>query len=386
MITEAHNPIYFITHEFFPHRGGIATFTEEMARAATALGIEIEVWAQANRSNAEFNWSFPVKRLPLKGTHNLGCQLKLARHMIRHRRELRRATVYIPEPGPMLTMMMLQWARAFRPKRLLLTFHGSEILKFSDSPTARPLTRRLIQSAETVSTLTNYTQQLLLQHFPEASEKAVLTPGALRSDFEIAPGHHRSERNDKTIVLTVGRLHPRKGQDLVLEALMALPAHLRDRTEYWIVGVGRTNGYESRLRAKAATSGVKVQFLGDVTNRDLGRIYDRADIFAMTSVDYGMSVEGFGLVYLEAAAHGLPVVAHRVGGVPEAVVDNHTGILVPPMHLPSLTLAFKRLITNPGLCRTFGENGREWARRNCWMKSAEMLFAAERSLAPATAA
>jgi glycosyltransferase involved in cell wall biosynthesis len=82
----------------------------------------------------------------------------------------------------------------------------------------------------------------------------------------------------------------------------------------------------------------------------------------------------------------LPVVAHRVGGVPEAVVDNHTGILVPPMHIPSLTLALKRLITNPSLRRTFGENGSEWARQNCWMKSAETLFAPQASLAAMAAA
>ncbi|HUG11921.1 MAG TPA: glycosyltransferase family 4 protein [Opitutaceae bacterium] len=386
MTTKAHNPVYFVTHEFFPHRGGIATFTEEMARATTALGFDIEVWAQANRSDAERQWSFPVKRLPLKGTHDLACQLKLARHMIRHRRDLRKATVYIPEPGPMLTMMMLQWARAFRPKRLLLTFHGSEILKFAASPTARPLTRKLIQSADLVSTLTNYTQRLLLEHFPEARGKAVLTPGALRTDLEISSIGDRGGRGDKCIVLTVGRIHPRKGQDIVIDALKALPSHVRDRTEYWIVGVGKGNGYESRLRATAANSGLTVRFFGDVTNRELGRIYDQADIFAMTSVDHGMSVEGFGLVYLEAAAHGLPVVAHRVGGVPEAVVDNHTGILVPPMNIPSLTLALKRLITNPSLRRTFGENGSEWARRSCWMKSAESLFAPQASLAAMAAA
>ncbi len=63
---------------------------------------------------------------------------------------------------------------------------------------------------------------------------------------------------------------------------------------------------------------------------ELSEIYDSADIFAMTSVDYGSSVEGFGLVYLEAAAHRLPVVAHAVGGVAEAIVDEVTGLLVPP--------------------------------------------------------
>ena len=386
MTTEAQNRVYFVTHEFFPHRGGIATFTEEMARATTALGLDIEVWAQATRGDADRHWSFPVKRLPLKGTHNLSCQLKLAKHMIHNRRSIRRSTVYLPEPGPMLTMMMLQWARAFRPKRLLLTFHGSEILKFADSPTARPLTRRLIASADMVSTLTNYTQQLLFERFPEAAGKAVLTPGALRSDFELADDVDRSHRNGKTIVLTVGRLHPRKGQDVVIEALAALPSHVREVTEYWIVGIGRNGSYENRLRDMAANCGVTVRFFGDVTNRELSRIYDQADIFAMTSVEHGMSIEGFGLVYLEAAAHGLPVVAHRVGGVPEAVVDSHTGILVPPLHIPSLTHALQRLITNPQLRRTFGENGRDWARRNCWSQSAEALFLPEGSVAAMVAA
>ncbi len=370
----AHNPLYFVTHEFFPKKGGIATFTEEIARATVALGYDLEVWAQANSSEPEKQWPFSVKRLPLKGTHDLSCQLRLARYMIRHRRALRRATVYLPEPGPMLTMMMLGWARAFRPRRLILTFHGSEILKFSDSPTARPLTRRLIQSADKVSTLTNYTQQLLLERFPEAAGKAVLTPGALRSDFDVTQSTRRADRGDKVVILTVGRLHPRKGQQFVLEALMALPSHLRARTEYWLVGAGKDNAHEDRLRATASNSGISVRFFGDVTDRELDRIYDQADIFAMTSTEHEMSVEGFGLVYLEAAAHGLPVVAHSVGGVPEAVVDNHTGILVPPVDLPALTLALKRLITNPSLRRALGENGLEWSRRNCWKKSAEILF------------
>lgn len=375
MTLNAQQPLFFVTHEFFPQRGGIATFTEEIARATTALGHEVEVWAQSNDSDPEKEWPFRVKRLPLKGTHDLRCQIALARYMIRHRRMLRQSTVYLPEPGPMMAMMMLGWVSAFRPRKLILTFHGSEILKFADSPTARPLTRRLIQSAEKVSTLTNYTRQLLVDRFPEAAGKTVLTPGALRSDFDVSTAPQRPDRGDKVVVLTVGRLHPRKGQQFVLEALMALPSHLRARTEYWLVGTGKNDDYENHLRGMAANCGVTVRFFGDVTDGELDRIYDQADVFAMTSIQQGMSVEGFGLVYLEAAAHGLPVVAHNVGGVPEAVVDNHTGILVPPADLPALTLALKRLITNPALRRAFGENGREWSRRNCWMKSAETLFA-----------
>lgn len=94
----------------------------------------------------------------------------------------------------------------------------------------------------------------------------------------------------------------------------------------------------------------------------------------MTSIDYRHSVEGFGLVYLEAAAHGLPIVAHAVGGVPEAVVDNLTGLLVPPRHPAQLAAAFEKLISDPALRARLGAAGRDWARRNRWEHSASLLF------------
>src|SRR5882757_4291495 len=188
LATAAGQSLFLITHEFYPVRGGIATFTEEIARASASLGYNIEVWAQSASPAVErADWPFRLRRLPLKGTHGIRCQVQLARELIRHRRDLRHATVYLPEPGPMMTMMLLQFFHAFRPRRLVLTFHGSEILKFAQSPLRRWLTRRLIGHAARISTLSNYTQELLLSHFPEAAEKIFLTPGALRSDFAVVP-------------------------------------------------------------------------------------------------------------------------------------------------------------------------------------------------------
>ena len=94
----------------------------------------------------------------------------------------------------------------------------------------------------------------------------------------------------------------------------------------------------------------------------------------MTSRQLDRSIEGFGLVYLEAAAHGLPVVAHHVGGVADAVVDGRTGLLVPENRPAQLAAAFERLIHDRDLRLRLGEAGREWARRNCWKASAEALF------------
>jgi phosphatidylinositol alpha-1,6-mannosyltransferase len=365
--------VFLITHEFAPVRGGIATFAEEIAKATVRLGYDVEVWAPSAPPQAEENWPFRLRRLPLKGTHNLWCQFRLARQLIRTRRQLRHAVVYLPEPGPMMTMMTLQFFRAFRPHRLVLTFHGSEILKFARSPWRRWLAGRLIRHASRVSTLTHYTRALLLASFPEAAGKIVLTPGALRTDFVVVPPKPVRPR-EKIIVLTVGRLHPRKGQLLTLRALQALAPKVRARLEYWVVGGPGKGGYAETLRAAAAESDLAVRFLDNVSDDELGELYDRADIFAMTSVNLERSIEGFGLVYLEAAAHGLPVIAHDVGGVSEAVADGVTGLLVPPDRPAQLAAAFERLIHDETLRHRLGDAGRAWAGRNCWQESATALF------------
>ncbi len=374
MAVSAAAPVFLITHEFYPKRGGIATFTEEIARASAGLGYNVEVWAQSAPYAADKDWPFRLRRMPLKGTHDLACQLRLARELIRHRRNLRHATVYLPEPGPMMTMMLLQFFKAFRPDRLVLTFHGSEILRFSGSPLRRWLAGRLIAHATRVSTLSNYTQELLLSHFPAAADKIFLTPGALRSDFAVVPPKPAPQK-ENIVILTVGRLHPRKGQLLTLQALQMLPPAVRSRLEYWVVGGQSKGRYGQQLReAAAAQPDLAVRFFGNLPDEELAGIYEGADIFAMTSVTLDRSVEGFGLVYLEAAAHGLPVVAHDVGGVKEAVIDNVTGLLVEPDRPAQLAAAFEKLIHDPELRLRLGSAGREWAMRNCWKESAEALF------------
>jgi glycosyltransferase involved in cell wall biosynthesis len=155
-----------------------------------------------------------------------------------------------------------------------------------------------------------------------------------------------------------------------------LPPEVRARVEYWIVGGQSKDRYEEKLRATAAAMpGLAVRFLGNLPDEELSSIYDRADIFAMTSVSHGQSIEGFGLVYLEAAAHGLPVVAHDIGGVSEAVLDGETGLLVPPDRPAQLAAAFEKLIHDPALRHRLGDAGRTWAGRNCWKQSAAALFA-----------
>lgn len=370
-------PVVIITHEFFPKRGGIATFTEEIAQAAANLGHKVEVWAQRAEPAEEKPWPFTVRRMPISGTHNLLCRLKAISWLIRERRRLRHSLVYFPEPGPMLALMTLLPVRSFLPRRLVLTFHGSEVLRFHADPSTRWFTRRLIRHAFRISTLTRHVQDLLCQRFPEATAKAVLSPGALRAGFATRPCKNKTHSNDQTrplVVLTVGRLHPRKGQLLTLKALQALPPDLAARTEYWIAGSTSKSSYERILRQAAAVPGLTVRFLGNLPDAELDHVYAQADVFALTSIDHGHSVEGFGLVYLEASAHGLPIVAHRVGGVAEAVVDGETGLLIAPDQPSALTEAFRQLLSDSALRQHMGEAGRAWAQSTTWEQAAALLF------------
>ncbi len=365
-------PLTVITHEFFPMMGGIATFVEEMATALHGLGHRTEVWAPLAATPIERRFPFAVKRVPLKGTQDITCQLRMAREMIAHRAQLQRGIVYLPEPGPLLAMTYLQFLRLFKPARLILTFHGSEVQNFASRPTARLLVGQLIRLADRISAPSRFTSGLLAQHFPAAASKTVLTPGAVRAHFAQGSGA-RATKGSRIVIVTVGRLHPRKGQMHVLEALNTLPDSVLQNVEYWIIGRSVRGNYEACLRRRAADARFPVSFHGNIDHDDLELIYRRSDIFALTSVNHGKSVEGFGLAYLEASAFGLPVVGHDVGGVSEAVLHGRTGLLVPPGDRASLAAALEKLICDATLRRTLGDNGVRWAREHTWHDSARAL-------------
>ncbi len=175
-----------VTHEFFPHRGGIAVYAAEMARAATELGYQVEVWAPRLPAHvAEPDWTFAVRRLPLAGDHSLRSQWRMARALSREAIRLRNAVLYIPEPGPLLAMLLLQYFDAIQPAQLALTFHGSEIQRLASRRVLRWSTGHLLARASRISVVSDYARKLLASNFPAASAKVVVTPGALRPNLRL---------------------------------------------------------------------------------------------------------------------------------------------------------------------------------------------------------
>ena len=220
-----------------------------------------------------------------------------------------------------------------------------------------PIFNRLLANAHSLVTISHANAQRL--HDLGLPPPEILYPGTHPDRF-VPPAVPPA---GPPVLLTVARLVNRKGIDTVL---LTLPS-LLDRSpdlQYWIVG----NGPErASLEQQAQELGIlqAVRFMAEVSDTELPEIYRRATAFVMPSrADYHAgSVEGFGIVYLEASASGLPVVAARSGGAAEAILENETGLLVPPDDPQALAQAISRLFDDPALRQRMGRAGRRWVER-----------------------
>jgi phosphatidyl-myo-inositol dimannoside synthase len=172
----------------------------------------------------------------------------------------------------------------------------------------------------------------------------------------------------------VSRLWPRKGQDMLIRALPTIRRRVPDAA-LLLVGAGP---YEERLRTMADELGVgeHVIMTGRVPWEELPAHYAAGDVFAMPCRTHGrgLDVEGLGIVYLEASATGLPVVAGRSGGAPETVLEDVTGHVVDGRDVDQIADRVATLLADPALAAEMGEAGRRWVSRNWrWEKIANRL-------------
>ncbi|MFP4173922.1 MAG: glycosyltransferase family 4 protein [Candidatus Hydrogenedentota bacterium] len=164
--------------------------------------------------------------------------------------------------------------------------------------------------------------------------------------------------NGDPLLLTVARLAPRKGVDRTIEALPQIRARFPG-VQYVVAGDGPDR---SRLEKLAEAQGCKdcVHFLGNFSDAEKGALYSAADVFVMPCrLIPSRSVEGFGIVFLEAGYYGVPVVAGCSGGVPDAVRANETGLLVAPEYPDDIARAVLELFQDPERARRMGQRGRE---------------------------
>lgn len=175
-------------------------------------------------------------------------------------------------------------------------------------------------------------------------------------------------------ILSVGRLIPRKGFDVLIEAFAKLDQTRFSDVELWIVGEGPER---KKLEEIAEQNLVQdsVKFLGTVQDEKLQKLYAGAEIFALTPREIDGDIEGFGIVYLEAAAYGVPAVGTVTGGVPEAVIHDKTGLLAPPDNAKVTAIALMQLLANSDLRRKLGRGAQMRVQQEfTWEKQIQPLL------------
>lgn len=232
----------------------------------------------------------------------------------------------------------------------LVTGHGGDVTSLNQG-VLKALKRRCLQRAGAVTTVSQQLKQVIEEICPGKAVEIVPMGCDTR---EFSPSHRKENffgQNGKPVVLFVGRLAEKKGVTYLIEAMKQVDAMLV------IVGDGPLR---EQLEEQAKPLGDKVQFLGAKTHDQLAEIYASADVFAAPSVQAkDGDVEGFGLVFLEAMASGLPVVASRSGGIPYLVHDGENGLLVEPGNVEELAGAIRKMISMEDLRNVVCANGME---------------------------
>ena len=367
-------PLVLATHEFFPVHGGIGVYVRELAAAAARGGHQVRVVAPRHPRWSELEAPVRLHGLPdARWAGELGPLAMTLRYLFEERHRLRRSVLHLCQQGPLRAMMALCPAGLVQPARLLVTLHGSELMQLSASGWRRRWLGALLARTDRIMVLSEWVRSELDARFPGLGPKTVVAAGAPRPALmgrrATPPGPP-----GPLSLLCVGRIHPRKGQALLLRALARLDSRTAAGLRLVVVGPVVDRAYARTLRALATECAAEVVFDGEADDAALARHYGAADLFALTSRPAGHSVEGFGLVYLEASANGVPIVAHRTGGVESAVRDGVTGLLVEPGDEAGLAGAIRRLAQDPALRRRLGENGRRFAAGFSWEACARATY------------
>lgn len=279
--------------------------------------------------------------------------------------------------GATYPLAMLGPRLAARGTPYLAAAHGFEYW-LSMVPGAHSLMRYATSRASRVPVMCSaFIARTVRTAVPRSVPVSVLYPGAdleaFRPDLETADLRERHGIGDRPLAVCVSRLVARKGQDMLIRGMQDLRRRVPGAM-LMIVGGGP---YEDTLRALAAQAPQgSVRFSGQVSEEDLPRYYAMGDVFAMPCRTRfgGLEVEGWGNVFIEAAACARPVVAGDSGGAREAFVDGETGILVDGGDVTQVVEAVARLLGDPALARTMGAAGRARVERaHTWPRIAEKL-------------
>ncbi len=354
--------VLLVTNDFPPRPGGIQAYLEALTTHLAEMGghtltVYASRWKRAEQYDS--NAPFEVVRhpgtlmLPVPDVDARMRQLIAARDI---------DTVWFGAAAPL--GLLGRRARQGGASRVMASTHGHEV-GWSMLPVARSALRRIGEDSDVVTYISRYTRDRFASAFGPRTALEHLPPGVDTDRFRPDAAARAELRaryglGERPVIVCLSRLVPRKGQDMLIRALPTIRSTV-DGAALVIVGGGP---YLPTLRRLAGSVGVAdhVIFTEGVAPDELPAHHAMADVFAMPcrTRGAGLDVEGLGIVYLEASATGVPVVAGRSGGAPESVQQGRTGLVVDGRSTDQIAEAISRILKDPDLAARMGAAGRSW--------------------------
>ncbi len=384
-----------LAFNFPPLGGGIARWMGELALRYPPQSLVVSTGRHPGSAPSDARFAQPIDHAPIRATRLRtvnGLVLWSARASALVRRS-RPGFAWCGELKP--AAYPARWLRARYSLPYGVIVHGTELLlldaKLRRSPWRRWTARQLLGRAAVVVANSRWTADLAraalatLDRPGLSGDVRVVPPGTTPTEFrpgiDPRPIRARYGLEGGPWLLTVARLDWHKGIDTVLKALPAVRAALPAAPpSYAVAGVGVRRAELERLVAQL-NLGSAVRWLGFVPDADLPALYNAVDLYVGASRRVGLLAEGFGIALLEAAASGLAVVGGRSGGVPDAVRDGVTGLLVDPDDPAAVAQGIVRLLGDPEQRRRMGAAGRRAVETYYnWDRVARDLIAIDREL------
>jgi phosphatidyl-myo-inositol dimannoside synthase len=359
-----------VTNDFPPRVGGVQQYVYNLVANLPPTRVTVLAPRWPGWREHDEKLPFPVLRFPptvLLPTRDLAARVRIA---------LQTSEAEVVMFGHGLPLALLGPGLERRSVPYLVCTHGTEYW-CALTPGLHALLRRATGRAERVTAVSRFTGQVVRTAVPLEVPISLLPPGVDVRRFGLGGGgdevRHRYGLGDRPVVLCVSRLVRRKGQDVLIQAMRSISRRVPDAV-LLVVGDGPDRDRLLRLAADAPPGSVVLA--GEIPDAHIPGHYAAADVFAMPcrSRRGGLEVEGFGIVFLEAAASGKPVVSGDSGGAAEAVVDGETGLVVDGRHPGAVAEAISGLLADPVRAAAMGKAGRARVEMEfAWSRLTERL-------------
>ena len=354
--------ILLVTNDFGPRSGGIETFILGLLEKLD--GSQISIYTSAQPGDGEFDEEL-ARKFKLAIYRDKSKILLPSPRVIREVKRVMKLhgsqIVWFGSAAPL--GLMATNLRKAGARRIVGLTHGHEVWWAKLFPFNLAI-RKIGNSFDALTFLGSFTKDAMKSAIGKRAELIQVAPGISTSLFK--PGQKpaalmaKYQIEDRPTLICVGRLVHRKGQDKLIAAMPKIKESIPN-AQLLLVGSGPRAKYLERAITKLDLA-EDIKLLGRVKYEELPAHFLLGDVFVMPSRSrlFGLEVEGLGIVYLEASASGLPVIAGDSGGAPDAVIPNKTGLLVDGRDTESIATACIKLLSNPTLAKEFGKNGRQW--------------------------